>query len=104
MLRVGAITLMPHLLLCWLATCLLGCDEAAPVSKPVLAAPKQAYQRFVPLEGNPLHMVGVPWQGFFALDTKTGMLCQTVGMEFTGDAKWAGEIPTCEAAAAAHPE
>ena len=35
------------------------------------------YQRFVPAsqQGN---VVGVPWAGFFALDTKTGQLCLTV--------------------------
>ena len=36
------------------------------------------YQRFVPIPQGTVATEGVPWDGFFALDTKTGTLCTTV--------------------------
>lgn len=35
------------------------------------------YQRFVPVPAPQAGMMGVPWTGYFALDTKTGQLCLT---------------------------
>lgn len=40
--------------------------------------PKQNFQRFVPIPAESVITQGVPWHGFFALDTKTGELCTTV--------------------------
>jgi len=52
-----------------------GCDE----SKPSAPEPRhqEHYQRFVPVPREPANAVGLPWSGFFALDTKTGQLCRT---------------------------
>jgi hypothetical protein len=40
---------------------------------------------------------GVPWHGYFALDTKTGTLCVT--LEFKdfpkGVSEWANGVPKC---------
>jgi hypothetical protein len=54
-----------------------GCDQSktaapAPPPKP------PPYQRFLPIPGQGFFMAGVPWNGYFALDTKTGILCLTV--------------------------
>ena len=46
------------------------------------------YQRFVPIAadivGGSAIREGVPWHGFFALDTKTGQLCRTTGYALQG--------------------
>ncbi len=39
---------------------------------------KTEYQRFVPIPAETVMTEGVPWHGYFALDTKTGVLCTTV--------------------------
>ncbi len=53
--------------------------------------------RFVPItpynEGR-MPVVGIPWHGFFALDTKTGSLCRTMNKEFP-QSEWANRIPLC---------
>jgi hypothetical protein len=51
-----------------------GCDET-PKAKTTAHVP---YQRFVPIPAQGFFMNGVPWSGYFALDTKTGNLCLTV--------------------------
>jgi hypothetical protein len=54
-------------------------------------------QRFVPIPADTVMTEGVPWHGFFALDTKTGTLCVT--LEFKdfpkGVSEWANGIPKC---------
>jgi len=67
----------------------VGCDVAdtekhAPAVKP-------AYQRFIPIHREPQNVTGVPWSGAFALDSKTGQLCETYHLN---NETWA-EIPLC---------
>src|SRR5271165_396526 len=74
-----------------------GCSSPSQQStpKPVTIQSQQgevAYQRFVPV-GPDSSKQGVPWVGFFALDTKTGQLCRTADWEFK-EQNWA-TIPTC---------
>jgi len=68
-----------------------GCPSK-PATQP--ERPKvAAYQRFVPVPAPQTGMAGVPWTGFFALDTQIGQLCLTTGVyipeKFNG-------LPTCE--------
>jgi hypothetical protein len=70
-----------RILVCTLAALMLqqsnGCDQ--PKTPAPATPPKPpSYQRFVPIPGQGFAMNGVPWNGFFALDTKTGNLCLTV--------------------------
>lgn len=51
---------------------LAGCEARNPAAKPVSQC-----QRFVPISPHNPSMTGVPWHGYFALDTKTGQLCHT---------------------------
>ena len=59
-------------------------DKPAPIVK-------SPYQRFVPIHREPQNVTGVPWSGAFALDTKTGQLCETYEID---SAAWAG-LPKC---------
>ena len=81
-----------------------GCDEFTQRSNPPQEAKKtQSLElvaqtgRFVPItpynEGR-MPVVGVPWHGFFALDTKTGTLCRTVARDFPQTA-WVNALPLC---------
>jgi hypothetical protein len=54
---------------------LAGCYPAQPHNQ---APPPTLHQRFLPIAGESALTEGVPWHGFFALDTKTGELCTTV--------------------------
>jgi hypothetical protein len=67
---------------------IVGCDQ------PLNNLPKNhtPYQRFVPVSRPPEKMVGVPWTGFFALDTKTGLLCLTTDNHVPPDYQ---DLPTC---------
>jgi hypothetical protein len=49
------------------------------------------YQRFVPVSAQ-AGMMGVPWTGYFALDTKTGQLCLTSDKH---EPENIGDLPTC---------
>lgn len=44
--------------------------------------------------------------GYFALDTETGTLCQTLTSDksFSGASEWANDVPTCKVVLAAHPD
>jgi len=53
-----------------------GCDSPPAQSTPQPQKPPPS-QRFVPVQRQPENVQGVPWSGFFALDTKTGQLCRT---------------------------
>ncbi len=48
-------------------------------------------QRFVPTNAESAKE-GVPWSGFFALDTQTGQLCRTADWQLQD--KWKA-LPTC---------
>jgi len=67
-----------------------GCDQStpAPASKNV-ATPSR---RFVPVPAPQSGMVGVPWTGYFALDTKTGQLCLTSDKHVPPNFE---DLPTC---------
>jgi hypothetical protein len=52
-------------------------------------------QRFVPIESTAQVVQGVPWHGYFALDTQTGQLCRTTTHEFSGDGSKFNELPIC---------
>ena len=80
-----------------------GCDElsqksnqAQEVKKPESLEPVAQNGRFAPItpynEGR-MPQVGIPWHGFFALDTKTGALCRTLDRQFPQD--WANTLPLC---------
>jgi hypothetical protein len=59
-------------------------------------AAQDGIQRFLPIaptSGGSVPTL-VPWHGFFALDTRTGMLCRTVTKEFPKDS-WANGLPIC---------
>jgi len=82
---------------------LAGCDSSQPQNQP---AAKQRYQRFVPIQAESLMSEGIPWHGFFALDTRTGTLCRTViYKDFPkGPSAWANDIPACAQVLAANPD
>lgn len=52
-------------------------------------------QRFVPIAPQNGMVQGVPWHGFFALDTTTGLLCRTVDRTFSGPSQWANDVHLC---------
>jgi len=58
-------------------------------------------QRFLPLNAES-SKTGVPWSGFFALDTETGQLCRTTAYQFNNRFD---QLPLCFALAnpTAHP-
>ena len=56
---------------------LVGCNRSHEHVRP----PEMPYQRFVPVLAEAVMTEGVPWHGFFALDTKTGELCTTVSYD-----------------------
>jgi hypothetical protein len=53
------------------------------------------FQRFLPIGPSPQFIQGVPWHGFFALDTQTGQLCRTTIFEFTKGGTDFNSLPTC---------
>jgi hypothetical protein len=76
-------------------------DQAQSAKRPEPTTETPALNgRFVPIApaiGGSAPMA-VPWHGFFALDTRTGMLCRTVNREFPKD-EWATELTLCNAPA-----
>jgi hypothetical protein len=56
-----------------------------------------AYQRFVPIAPESVMAQGIPWHGYFALDTKTGTLCVTLRVKDfpRGVSEWANNVPKC---------
>lgn len=79
-----------------LATAILAVGCMSPAQQPpkqeveVNAAPCP-FQRFQPLNAEG-QKTGVPWSGFFALDTQTGRLCKTADWQL-GESY--GTLPTC---------
>jgi hypothetical protein len=83
---------------------LAGCDTSQPQPQNQPLA-KPHYQRFVPIPAAGFFTEGVPWNGYFALDTKTGALCSTMkGRVFKGPSEWANDVPICEQLLAANPD
>jgi hypothetical protein len=68
-----------------------GCNQVQPAA-PAVAQKPIPYQRFVPVPRQPADLMGVPWSGAFALDTKTGQLCLTYPGNFPE--KW-NSLPQC---------
>jgi hypothetical protein len=66
-----------------------GCNQSSPAPAPKSNSP---YQRFVPVPAPQAGMMGVPWTGYFALDTKTGQLCLTSDKHVPENF---GDLPTC---------
>lgn len=84
-----------------LAVILTGCDSSQPQSTTPPAKPH--YQRFVPIPADAFFTQGIPWHGYFALDTKTGTLCKTIA--FPKDMpQWTNDIPSCSDMAARDPD
>lgn len=82
---------------------LAGCDTSQPqMQNQPLAKPH--YQRFVPIPAAGFFTEGIPWNGYFALDTKTGALCKTMKRDFSGPAQWANDVPNCSEVLAANPD
>lgn len=57
-----------------------------------VAESSKACQRFLPISPTEPDRQGVPWHGFFALDTETGQLCRTADWQLE---KSYGTLPTC---------
>src|SRR5580704_1952136 len=75
---------------------LTGCGSFQHQNTARLA--KRHYQRFVPVPADGFFTEGVPWHGYFALDTKTGSLCITLTSAiktFKGPSEWANDVPNC---------
>jgi hypothetical protein len=80
-----------------IAIILTGCDSSQPQSTAPPAKPH--YQRFMPIPADGFFTQGIPWHGYFALDTKTGMLCKTI--VFPKDMpQWTNDVPSCSGIAA----
>jgi hypothetical protein len=62
------------------------------------------YQRFVPIPPDTIPAEGVPWHGYFALDTKTGTLCRTIIYHDFPKGAWANDIPACSQVLTANPD
>jgi hypothetical protein len=85
------------------AVVLSACDLQQPQAQ-ALPQPKAHYQRFVPIAPPRTMMGGVPWHGFFALDTKTGTLCMTMLRAFQGEGAWANDVPSCSELLKSNPD
>jgi hypothetical protein len=76
-----------------------GCYESKPSTPPAVVSPKPVYsQRFLPVPSPQTGMFGVPWTGYFALDTQTGQLCRTWDWGYIGNGKKVNDLdqlPTC---------
>jgi hypothetical protein len=89
-----------------LVTVLTACDSfQSQQPQPQNQLPtKPHYQRFVPISQEGVMMEGVPWHGYFALDTKTGTLCRTIINKQFPQGSWANDIPACAQALTANPD
>jgi hypothetical protein len=75
-----------------------GCVAVAQQRNPSAADAESheiSNQRFLPISPSPQFIQGVPWHGFFALDTQTGQLCRTTIFEFTKGGTDFNSLPTC---------
>src|SRR5258708_38582008 len=89
-----------------LVTLLAACDSDQQQQQQNQPAAKLHYQRFVPIQAQSLMSEGIPWHGFFALDTRTGTLCKTIINKVfpKGPAEWANDIPACAQVLTANPD
>lgn len=87
-----------------IAITLTACDSSQPQTQSTAPPAKPHYQRFVPISDVNILTEGIPWHGFFALDTKTGTLCSTMKRAFKGTTEWANDVPSCEQVLAANPD
>jgi hypothetical protein len=73
---------------------LAGCGSFQPQSTPPATS---HYQRFVPIQPVSGMVEGIPWHGYFALDTKTGTLCRTIMLKVfpKGVSEWVNDVPSC---------
>jgi|SRR5579859_5191380 len=69
---------------------LSGCGATDKSIVPVQAQVTPG-QRFLPLNAES-QKSGVPWSGFFALDSQTGQLCRTTSRQFGNEFD---QIPAC---------
>jgi|SRR5882724_2077847 len=72
------------------AMLLFGCG-ATDKPIPLVHAQVPFVQRFLPLNAES-QKSGIPWSGFFALDSQTGQLCRTTSRQFGNEFD---QIPTC---------
>jgi hypothetical protein len=73
---------------------LSACASSRDSAPTVRAIPVQAsLQRFLPVSPPAQFVQGVPWHGFFALDTQTGQLCRTTILELGKE--YMASVPTC---------
>jgi hypothetical protein len=88
-----------------IAVILTGCDSLQPQPQSAASPAKTNYQRFVPIAPESVMTQGVPWHGYFALDTQTGSLCRTVMFKnFPKGSDWANDILSCSDILAAEKE
>ena len=88
-----------------IAITLAGCDSTRPQSTTPPAKPQ--YQRFVSIATDGFFIEGIPWHGYFALDTKTGTLCRTIKFKVFpkgSPIEWANDVPSCNDILAANPD
>ena len=92
-----------HLIALAAIVVLAGCDQLEPQNQP---AAKAHYQRFLPIQPENVMTSGVPWHGYFALDTKTGTLCATMKDRGfgKGPSEWANDVPNCAQVLAENPD
>lgn len=83
-----------------------GCSPEEKAAPPQLQQPHDAvpYQRFVPVPTPQSGMTGLPWSGFFALDTKTGILCLTSSISTGRLADYKESLPLCAALMREYPD
>jgi hypothetical protein len=77
------------------AVVLTGCDSSQPQPQSTPPPAKPHYQRFVPILPETIPTQDVPWNGFVALDTRTGTLCRTVINKEFSKGSWVNDIPAC---------
>jgi len=77
---------------------LSGCSALDQQKTTTTAEPKiqAVYQRFVPVSPPSGLTQGVPWHGFFALDTETGQLCLTTNFVLSSSGRDWDTLPTCK--------
>jgi hypothetical protein len=89
---------MKHLLIIGAAMLIAGCTTTKKSTSPV-EAQATPFERFLPLNAES-QKSGVPWAGFFALDTQTGQLCRTTTRQFGNEFD---QLPTCTSLAQGKP-
>jgi hypothetical protein len=86
---------MKHLLILSALIFTAGCDTPEKPTTPPAQSQPAPFQRFLPLNAEG-QKAGIPWSGFFALDSQTGQLCRTTPRQFGNEFD---QIPSCSALA-----